>query len=99
MLRYDSFIADKQDTLKPAPEGSKPSLALLKDALPWIQLLAHESGDEGKTDVDNDDENDSGSNWTKSDSAVDGRDDYDMSEAVSVEMVTTMASLPISALG
>ncbi|KZL80000.1 hypothetical protein CI238_07291 [Colletotrichum incanum] len=85
MLRYDSYITDRKDTMKLSPYGRKTSLALLRNALPWRQLLDHEPGDEGKMDVNKDDKDDSGSTWTKSDGAVDGRDDYDMSEAVPVE--------------
>ncbi|KAK2018085.1 hypothetical protein LZ32DRAFT_687820 [Colletotrichum eremochloae] len=92
MLRYEHFTADRREILQSGLGGRKPTLTLMKDVLPWVELVARGLGDEGRMEIDDGDKDDGGSIWTESDDAVDGRDDSDTSEVLAKSILET--SLP-----
>ncbi|KAK2046434.1 hypothetical protein LZ31DRAFT_629912 [Colletotrichum somersetense] len=97
VLRYQFFMAGRKEILQSGIDGRKPTLTLMNDVLPWGELVARGLGDEGRMEVDDGDKDDCSSIWTKSDGAVDGRDDYDIPDAVQVKRVLDSSPQPFLA--
>ncbi|KAK2063587.1 hypothetical protein LY76DRAFT_601688 [Colletotrichum caudatum] len=97
VLRYQFFVAGRKEILQFGIGGRKPTLTLMKDVLPWGELVARGFGDEGRMEIDDGDKDDFSSIWTRSNGAVDGRDDYEIPDAVQIKRVLDSSPRPFLA--